>query len=613
MPDDGVGEAHGLSHRGNQETKPQLSWEEAIHDIEQEIGTEDKRYAHAQRQQEWRNRFHEAGLQDMAQRMQWEIDLFELVGRPPWENEDPYFRPAAAYSDGSSWPQIDSFTDEMLDYVEERANVTQNPILKARYSDVIWERRKRHECARQAVGGYLAAANHYARLGWGIETAKAIARALELCLHLNDKELLAQPLSLLRSLLLRFTKADDPQRGLELADIALKLPSSAWAPSLDKTVRQYLGRAVRYYGSQTGNNPYLERTALEMCLALHRRSRQDARVTATLRSKAASFEREATDRERDSNVAAAALYGDAVGIYQQLGDRGKVDELQLRIRECNRKGASEFGVISTEIKIPTDDLERVISLYTERDTRDALALLSQSFIPNVDKVRGQTKELKEKTPLQFLLPIGTYSDGRLVGRALSDTDIFEQNVTRSLVLYHTLNAQIIADIIARLKERGMGPNELADFLLASPVLAAARKEVLERAIERYLAGDYISSIHIVVPELEHTIRSILPRLGQADTKVDRKTGVMRVKPLDDVLRTPKLRKGIGEDVCRYLYIVLVDQDGLNVRNDVAHGVMALERLNMTTATLLLHLLLILTQLQFVATGPNGSENETLAT
>jgi hypothetical protein len=235
MPDDGVGEAHGLSHRGNQETKPQLSWEEAIHDIEQEIGTEDKRYAHAQRQQEWRNRFHEAGLQDMAQRMQWEIDLFELVGRPPWENEDPYFRPAAAYSDGSSWPQIDSFTDEMLDYVEERANVTQNPILKARYSDVIWERRKRHECARQAVGGYLAAANHYARLGWGIETAKAIARALELCLHLNDKELLAQPLSLLRSLLLRFTKADDPQRGLELADIALKLPSSAWAPSLDNT------------------------------------------------------------------------------------------------------------------------------------------------------------------------------------------------------------------------------------------------------------------------------------------------------------------------------------------------------------------------------------------
>jgi hypothetical protein len=597
------------TERADEEAGRQLSCGEAIEDIEKKIGSETTRHAQSRPLLEWWNKFHEAGLHEVAQKMQWEIEALDLMPRPLGDKAAPYLRPLVGFTNGSSWPNIQEFTEEALDHLEERARVTGNTIIGARYSDIIWERRRKHEFARDAVLKYLAAANRYLELDWGIELAKATARAIELCLLLNDKVLLAKALSVLRRLLIHFGKAEDPRWGVELADIAVALPRSAFTRGLDQATRRYLRHAVQYYGSGKGNSPDLERSVLNTRLALHRTSGEEGEARATLEALAASWEREAHDRETSSNLAAASLYGDALLIYQELGDRAKVDELQVRMRECNARGASEFGVISTEVEIPREEIERLISLYTERETKEALALLSQSFIPNVDEIRRQTEELKGKTPLQFLLPTATYSDDRLVSRALSDADIFEQNVTRSLLLWYTFNAQIIAEIMARLRAKGMQPEDLVEFLLASPVLGAGRKDVLERAIDRYLAGDYISSIHTVVPELEHTIRSILPRLGEADTVVYRKTGIMRVKPLDDVLKRPKLRKALGEDIYRYLYTVLVDQGGMNVRNDVAHGVMASERFNLTTATILLHLLLILTRLRFVAADSNVPQGE----
>jgi hypothetical protein len=134
----------------------------------------------------------------------------DLVARPLGDKAAPYLRPLVGFTNGSSWPNIQEFTEEALGHLEERARVTGDAIIGARYSDIIWERRRKHEVARDAVVKYLAAANGYLELDWGIELAKATARAIELCLLVNDKALLTKALSVLRRLLIHFGKAEDP-------------------------------------------------------------------------------------------------------------------------------------------------------------------------------------------------------------------------------------------------------------------------------------------------------------------------------------------------------------------------------------------------------------------
>lgn len=611
MPRDRTQQPRGRGRRPRAELPDEATWHEAIQDIEEWHASQTARYGHAKRQAEWRHRFHEKGQEDLAQRMQWEIDASELMSRPLYEKTESYFRALCQWSDGTSWPRIDEFPDEQLDYLEERAISTPNPMLEARYSDIVWERRQKHEFARRAVGAYLASVEHYLQLGWGIEMQKALARAIELCLLLNDDKLLARPLKLLRKLLSHFTAAADPRWGLELAQIAISLPSKTWTGALERAVQRYLRRAVEHYSSPGIGNPSLEQSALDILATLHRRSGDAAQLKTTMRRKALSHEREAEERESaGNNLAAAHLYGDALAVYQQVGDAAKVNDLQLRIRECNRKGASEFGVISAEIKIPAEDMERMISFYADRDIADALKLLAQSFIESMEKVRQQVKETTQQHQLLSILPIATYADDRLVGRALSDADIFEQNVIRQLLFSYTFNAELISEVIRRLVSKGMQTGDLVEFLAGSPALSGGRRDVLERGVERYLAGDYMSSIHVLVPELEHALRSILPRLGRADTVADQATGVMKVKLLDTVLR--ELKKDVlGDDLYGYFYTMLVDQDGANIRNDVAHGLMPPSRFDQTTASTLLHMLLILTRLRFVAvdTGEAGKENQ----
>lgn len=91
---------------------------------------------------------------DEAEMAQWEIDFFnfsiengEIKSMSTWPNEK---------GEVIEYPSLNRFDDRTYEYLIGRANSTENPVLKARYSHILWcSERKHAKYARLAVESYL--------------------------------------------------------------------------------------------------------------------------------------------------------------------------------------------------------------------------------------------------------------------------------------------------------------------------------------------------------------------------------------------------------------------------------------------------------------------------
>jgi hypothetical protein len=86
-------------------------------------------------------------------------------------------------------------------------------------------------------------------------------------------------------------------------------------------------------------------------------------------------------------------------------------------------------------------------------------------------------------------------------------------------------------------------------------------------------GDLPVAIHLLLPQLENSIRHILKMNGGIDTYVD-KDGITTVKFLGQLLYDEKIISAFGKNIIEVLKIILIQSDGPNLRNSMAHGMMS---------------------------------------
>ena len=85
-------------------------------------------------------------------------------------------------------------------------------------------------------------------------------------------------------------------------------------------------------------------------------------------------------------------------------------------------------------------------------------------------------------------------------------------------------------------------------------------------IRAHFSGDYIASVHILVPQLEQTLRQLLEQKG-----VQMLGGRDRVR--QDLLKN-MIAGGegvLGRDLAEFLRVWLIDEDTVNLRNRVCHA------------------------------------------
>jgi hypothetical protein len=151
-------------------------------------------------------------------------------------------------------------------------------------------------------------------------------------------------------------------------------------------------------------------------------------------------------------------------------------------------------------------------------------------------------------------------------------------------------------VLEKLRERyAPSIDDLLSYLCQSPLLAQTRRELLEQGLRAYEQGDFTKAVHVLVPQIEQSLRNLLGLLRIPTTKtIPRHPGVQDVKSMNDVLSDSRVQQVMTENLWRYLSVVYIERrGGLNLRNDLAHGLVDPKAFNRSTADRVFHTLLAL--------------------
>ena len=132
------------------------------------------------------------------------------------------------------------------------------------------------------------------------------------------------------------------------------------------------------------------------------------------------------------------------------------------------------------------------------------------------------------------------------------------------------------------------------MILESPVFLEGQRPFLEDGLKAYLDGDFLKAIHVLVPQVEQATRNLLALIGVSPNKtVKGCSGIMDVKSMGNALEDDGLRNVLPENVWRYLTVLYVDRRGINLRNDLAHGLMTHSAFGQGLSDRVFHSLLVM--------------------
>jgi hypothetical protein len=80
------------------------------------------------------------------------------------------------------------------------------------------------------------------------------------------------------------------------------------------------------------------------------------------------------------------------------------------------------------------------------------------------------------------------------------------------------------------------------------------------------------ALHLLMPQLEHAVRTLLAQRGAFTSKVD-DDGIQDERDLGWLLYQPEAKEVFGEDLLFDMQGLLVERSGSNLRNLMAHGLL----------------------------------------
>lgn len=111
--------------------------------------------------------------------------------------------------------------------------------------------------------------------------------------------------------------------------------------------------------------------------------------------------------------------------------------------------------------------------------------------------------------------------------------------------------------------------DLAFLVHPNPFVPRGHEEIYLRGVMAGFCGDFLVATHLLAPQLEHSIRMVLKHSGVVTSTI--KSGTQKEMDLGGLLTHEKAVEIFGPDVIFDLRGILIEKFGENLRNDTAHG------------------------------------------
>jgi len=294
-----------------------------------------------------------------------------------------------------------------------------------------------------------------------------------------------------------------------------------------------------------------------------------------------------------SPMLAAAVLQTSLDAYESAGMAEDSKRVRIAMQQKIGESKDEMRPIESEVIIKKDDVEKFLSAVIVDDLGSTFVRLAVEFLPKRKVLEEAVKKTAEEAPLMAHISQQIMSDDRVTAVIGSvDDDPFGRLFGQAKFTY-SFSYIWLREAFHRLVEKH-------DVLPEHFVGWANRHGnfddvgLLLQGVSAWFEGDYVKTVHVLIPQIERAMRDIAGQLGKPVTKAHPKVKGASVSiNLGDILYADDITQKLGADLSLYFLSLYADPRGLNLRNELAHGQLELASMTDHLARLLIHTLLVL--------------------
>jgi lysyl-tRNA synthetase class 1 len=531
-----------------------------------------------------------------------EVLAFALVGarthESPWNT---FFAPIGTRmgKDGSIQysPDIAGTPPTVLGHWAERARCLKHPVLKARYADLVWDMaaviggvRRDPEMARLAIDSYLDSLSTDRREELH-DRLEAALRAFDLARQINDGERATRARDALMARHREAMSANVGNIWMAFDRLIEDRRSGLTDEQRDELVADLEKHVARCADMSAQTiDPHACRDSASRLIKHYTRLYRSEDVKRLHAVTAKAFEHFAG---MSSPMLAAAVLQTAVDEYRDAGLPEDSRRMRILMQQKIGESRAEMAPISHEVKIKKDDIERFLESVVLDDLGQTFVRLAVEFLLKRKELEDQVQKTLEEAPLMAHITQTIMADDHVAGIIGSVQDDPFGRLFQQAKFSFSFSGLWLHHAIERLFEKhDVQPEHFAGWANRNGLYEDMG--LLLDGVRAYFTGDYVKAVHLLVPQVEHGLRSIAGQLRKPVTKAHPTVQGASVSiNMGDILYSKEIAEALGPDLTLHFLALYADPRGLNLRNELAHGLMERGAIHGHVARLVLHTLLVL--------------------
>lgn len=593
--------------------------------------------------QKLRDLKHKENKSDEAKIAQWEIDFFGFTIKEGKLN--PKFTGTNNKGEVIKYPILDRFDDRTYEYLVERLDSTSNPLLKARYSHILWCSPKKHaRYAKIAVDSYLKLIEIYEAKDkkepqehYGLDVLDTVKNAYSIACQIKYK--VDKVKSELWRLVNTFNFESSSSFALRANLIELILKDKRQFPKKEdflgfENICWQISESLTKSGNIHGTIDMLElgeKVDQKLGKKTHDWRRQIAESYETLMKQA----------EKGNNLASQTFCLSALENYKKLKDKNKINEVEKKYSEL--KNSMKLSEFKTEIDL-TELIKRcreVAEKVVQNDSDEIIKvlMLDKNLLPKCKDMEKIAEEHSKKFVMQHLFPTEIIDQSGHSAQHFSDEDekkyygiLRQYDWKLKLNKIYLINEiffaaiqenKLSADILLRFLNRHSWFGKIISKKLANQTIKYNWLSLIAPSLHEYFlqtqycfantnySPNLVLSIDSLTLKIEGLIRDICQFSGVTTfymTNDSKGRNIAREKDIHALLYEEPIKKLFDEDDLLFFKFLLVEKAGYNLRHKVAHSLLLLQEYSINYMHLLILALLRLGKYDFVKKEDATSHN-----
>ena len=241
------------------------------------------------------------------------------------------------------------------------------------------------------------------------------------------------------------------------------------------------------------------------------------------------------EREDSAMIRMVRLNHALEALSRISGTEERVREIKLGAQEAQQQSRVEMKRVETKIESPAvaAEIARVRDAARGLSKQDVLKFLADNFVFNlVSTLRENAQQRMKDFPMQFLVSQVTLSDNdRIVSQSFGShsNPEKEQEATLRKEMYRQasiMRSMLVLGACDPIRQQihlqhHVTLEDMIYIVTDNPFIPAGRERLVARGLVAGLRGDFVEAIHILIPQLEHSLRHVAIKLGEPAMRTDR--------------------------------------------------------------------------------------------